>query len=65
MFFTSPTGVPSCLKPVAQHAPGGLEAILKSPREVKKKKNICTANQQGLYAQVCKEGGAKTKEEQG
>lgn len=29
MFFTSPTGVPSCLKPVAQQAPGGLEAILK------------------------------------
>jgi hypothetical protein len=29
MFFTSPTGVPSCLKPVAQQAAGGLEAIVK------------------------------------
>lgn len=28
MFFVSPTGVPSCLKPEAQHAPGALEAIL-------------------------------------
>jgi hypothetical protein len=29
MFFTSPTGVPSCLKPVAQQAAGGLEAMMK------------------------------------
>lgn len=28
MFLTSPTGVPSCLKPEAQQAPGGLEAIV-------------------------------------
>lgn len=27
-FLTSPTGVPSCLKPWAQQAPGGLDAIV-------------------------------------
>lgn len=29
-FLISPTGVPSCLKPEAQQAPGALEAILNS-----------------------------------
>lgn len=28
MFFTSPAGVPSCLKPEAQQAAGGLEAMM-------------------------------------
>lgn len=45
MFFTSPTGVPSCLKPVAQQEAGGLEAMMKmvnwmelNTMETKKKK---------------------------
>ena len=44
---------------------GGVRGHFEESKRGEKKKNICTANQQGLYAQVCKEGGAKTKEEQG